>query len=79
MTNSYFNDKLINNEDYIHIDKNIDYISLINYIINNNDKYEKIRINGYNKALNNYQWDNWGAIIQKKIEFTKYKEVELIK
>ena len=78
MTNSYFNNILINNEDYIHIDKNIDYISLINYIINNYDKYERIKINGYNKALNNYQWDNWASIIQKKIECNTFKENKLI-
>lgn len=78
MTNSYFNNILINNEDYIHIDKNIDYISLIKYIINNYEKYERIKINGYNKALNNYQWDNWASIIQQKIECKIFKENELI-
>lgn len=67
MTNSYFNNILKENEDYIYIDKNIDFLSLIENIINNYQDYESIKLNGYNKALNNYQWNNWGKIINQKI------------
>ena len=67
MTNSYFNNILKENEDYIYIDKNIDFLKLIENIIKNYSDYESVKINGYNKAINNYQWNNWGEIINDKI------------
>jgi hypothetical protein len=67
MTNSYLNDKLIDNEDYIHIDNNIDWYEKILEIIKNNDSYNKIRENGYNKGLLYYQWNNWAKTISNYI------------
>jgi hypothetical protein len=69
MTNSNLNHCLKKYEDYIHIDKDIDYIDLIKNITNENNSeyYDKIRENGYNKALEHYTWDNWASIINDKL------------
>ena len=63
VTNSYFNHKLNENIDYIYIDKYSDWVSKLLKIINNDDDYNIIRENGYNKAIDNYQWDHWAKII----------------
>ncbi len=70
MTNSDLNHQLKKDEDYIYIDKNIDYIELIKNIIdeNNTEYYDKIRASGYNKALEHYTWDNWATIINDKLK-----------
>lgn len=67
MTNSNLNSKLKKNKDYIYIDKYTDYIKLIIDIINNNERYNKIRENGYKKAIQYYQWENWSNIINNKL------------
>ena len=67
MTNSNLKHILKKNEDYLFIDNNIDYLDLIFNIIKNNKDYDKIRLNGYNKALMNYQWDNWASKIYNVI------------
>lgn len=67
MSNSIYNNILKKNKDYIYIDNTIDYIELIKDIIKNNEKYNDIRMNGYEKAINNYQWKNWAEIIHKTI------------
>ena len=63
ITNSLLSDKLVPDEDYIFIDKNMGWYNKLINIINNNDSYENIRTNGYNKALIHYQWDNWAKIL----------------
>ena len=63
MTNSNFTHILKKNEDYLFINDKTDYLNLIINVINNNKDYDKIRLNGYNKALMNYQWDNWASKI----------------
>lgn len=65
ITNSYFSDKLIDKEDYIYIDKNIDWYSKLLYIIENSNSYDSIRNNGFNKAMLYYQWDNWANNLSK--------------
>ena len=67
VTNSYFTHKLIENIDYIYIDKYTDWISKLLKIIDNDDDYNIIRENGFNKAMDNYQWDNWAKIINYSI------------
>ena len=59
VTNSDLTNKLTKFKDYIYIDKNMDWFSLFLEIINNSEKYDKIRENGYNKALEHYQWSEW--------------------
>lgn len=63
MTNSHLNHNLKKDEDYIYIDQNMDYIHLIETILNHYDDYKQIKLNGYNKALIHYQWNNWANII----------------
>lgn len=65
ITNSLFKKYLELNKDYIYIDKNIDWFQLFLNIINNNENYEKIRDNGYNKALQYFQWDNFAHKIKE--------------
>ena len=71
VTNSYLNNKLKKNKDYIYIDNNIDWYSKLQHIIKNSEKYNHIRNNGYNKAILNYQWNNWAekisSVINEKI------------
>lgn len=68
MTNSLFTDKLIKDEDYIHINDTIDWYEKIISIINNNEEYDIVRENGHNKALQYYQWDNWANIVNSVIQ-----------
>tara|TARA_Y200000002_G_C22656649_1_gene653799 strand:+ start:30 stop:1046 length:1017 start_codon:yes stop_codon:yes gene_type:complete len=68
MTNSNLNSILKKNEDYIYIDNNTNYIDIINNIIKNNDKFNKIRENGYNKAYLNYRWYNWASKINQVLK-----------
>ena len=67
MTNSNLSNKLVKGEDYIHIDKNIDYLEKIMEIINNNDKFNIVRESGHKKALLYYQWNNWAETLNKVI------------
>ena len=67
VTNSYLNNKLKKNKDYIFIDNNIDWYTKIIHIIKNSEKYNYIRNNGYNKAKLNYQWNNWAEKISSVI------------
>ena len=67
MTNSYFSNFLKKDEDYIYIDKNIDWFEKIINIIANSEKYDIIRNSGYRKALENYQWSNWAETIIKNL------------
>ena len=66
VTNSYFTDKLIHNEDYIYIDKNMDWYTILLHIIQNSDDYDSIRKNGCHKASLYYQWDHWAEKIRSK-------------
>tara|TARA_B100001175_G_scaffold304900_1_gene301400 strand:- start:313 stop:1104 length:792 start_codon:yes stop_codon:yes gene_type:complete len=68
VTNSNLNNILKKDIDYVFIDKNTDFIDKFYNIINNNKDYDQIRKNGYNKAIEYYQWDKWGEIIDKKIK-----------
>jgi hypothetical protein len=68
MTNSLFTDKLIRDEDYIHINNEIDWYEKIISIINNTEEYDIVRNNGHNKALKYYQWDNWANIVNSVIQ-----------
>ena len=67
MTNSLLTNILKKDEDYIHIDNNIDWFEKILEIINNTDKYNIIRENGYNKAITHYKWDNWADILDSVV------------
>ncbi len=59
VTNSDLTNKLVKYKDYIYIDKNMDWFNLFLEIINNDEKYDRIRKNGQQKALEHYQWDKW--------------------
>ena len=59
LTNSYLSHNLKDKEDYIYIDKYMDWYSVITDIIENTNKYDNIRDNGYNKGIIHYQWQNW--------------------
>ena len=67
MTNSHLNHNLKKDEDYIYIHQNMDYINLIENILNNYDDYKHIKQNGYNKAIIHYEWNNWANIINNII------------
>ena len=68
MTNSNLSSILKKNEDYIHINQNMDYINLIENILKNYKQYKHIKMNGYKKAINYYQWNNWGKKIDQIIK-----------
>ena len=68
VTNSNLNYVIKKDIDYIFIDNDIDIVNKFINIINNNNEYDFIRTNGYNKAIENYQWDKWGEIIDLKIK-----------
>jgi hypothetical protein len=61
MTNSNFSNFLKKDEDYIYIDKNIDWFEKIITIVSNSEKYDNVRKSGFEKALENYQWSNWAT------------------
>jgi hypothetical protein len=62
ITNSYLSKYLKDGIDYIYIDRYMDWYECLMDIINNNQKYEIIRENGYQKGLLYYQWNNWAQI-----------------
>jgi len=66
MTNSQLSYILKKDIDYIQINKD-NWLDEIKNIINNSNKYNYIRENGYIKASKNYTWNNWANIIHKKI------------
>ena len=91
MTNSHFSNILQKNVDYVFIDKinnteilenpnNIDIIDIINYIIDpiNKDECDKIRENGYKKALVHYQWSTWANDIHTVITKDHQKNLDNI-
>ena len=59
VTNSKLSNILIENEDYIYIDKNMDWLKKILDIIKNSDEYDNIRENGYKKGIEYYTWNNF--------------------
>ena len=59
VTNSKLSNNLVENEDYIYIDKNMDWFKKLLDIIKNNDKYNNIRENGYKKGIEYYTWNNF--------------------
>jgi hypothetical protein len=65
ITNSHFSDKLIENEDYIYIDKHFDWFEIFISIIQNNNKYDSVRYSGFGKAMMYYKWDNWAKILDR--------------
>jgi hypothetical protein len=72
MTNSNFSNILKKDIDYICIDSEtgIDILDIIQYIINPVNKIEsdRIRENGYKKAIEYYQWYNWANVINNIIQ-----------
>jgi spore maturation protein CgeB len=68
MTNTKFKGKLIDNEDYIYIDNNTNWLGKIYDIIYHTSNYDFIRENGYQKALKYYQWNNWAEKIDSFIQ-----------
>jgi len=69
MTNSNLSHILNKNSDYIYVDETTNIIdTVLNIInINNKDNYNNVRKNGYNKALQHYQWEHWANIIINKL------------
>jgi glycosyltransferase involved in cell wall biosynthesis len=59
VTNSKLSNNLVENEDYIYIDKNMDWFKKLLDIIKKNDKYNNIRENGYKKGVEHYTWNNF--------------------
>ena len=45
----------------------MDWVNKLLKIINDSDEYNIVRENGYNKAIHNYQWDNWAKIIDNEV------------
>ena len=67
VSNSDFNHILKKDNDYIHINDSLDYLQLFEKIIKNCNDYDPIRLNGYKKAMANYQWFHWAKNIHDKI------------
>ena len=65
MTNSHLTYYLKPDFDYIYIDNNMDWIEKILNIIQNNSEYDIVRENGYNKAIQFYQWTHFTDKIDK--------------
>jgi len=65
MTNSLLKNNLKKDIDYIYIDQNIDWYNKILEIIKNNEKYNEMRENGYNKAIEYYQWSQFAKKINE--------------
>ena len=63
MTNSHLSNVLKADIDYIYVDRANDWYDKVLDIIQNTDKYDHVREAGYEKAINNYQWDDWAKII----------------
>jgi len=59
VTNSYLSRYLTPDEDYIYIDRYMDWKSKLLDITQNSIKYNRMRMNGYNKALQYYQWNDF--------------------
>lgn len=69
MTNSNLSHILNKNTDYVYVDETTNIIEMVLNIINinNKDNYNNVRKNGYNKALQHYQWEHWANIIINKL------------
>ena len=67
MTNSNLTYILDKENDYVYIDENTNIIEKIEHIIDNKEYYDKLRKNGNEKALKQYQWDNWANTIISNI------------
>jgi hypothetical protein len=67
VTNSNLSNILKKEEDYIYIDRENNWFNKITDIINNSNNYDTIRENGYQKALQNYQWDKFAYELIKFI------------
>lgn len=65
VTNSLLKKNLKPDEDYIYIDRNIDWFEKFMDIINNDEKYDKMRENGYKKGIEFYQWTYFAHEIDK--------------
>jgi hypothetical protein len=65
MTNSILKKNLVPDEDYIYIDRNMDWFEKINEIITNNEKYDNMRENGHKKGIQFYQWIEFAKEINK--------------
>ena len=66
VTNSLLTDKLIKNDDYIYINDDTWFDTILN-IIKYSKKYDYVRMNGYEKALKYYTWNNWAEIIYAEL------------
>ena len=66
MTNSQLSYILKKDIDYIQINKE-NCLDEIKNILNNNNKYNYIRQNGYEKVLKYYKWDKWAEIINNTL------------
>lgn len=67
LTNSNLHHCLKPNKDYIYIDHE-NYQEKIMNVIENSNLYDKIRMNGYEKGLLYYQWNNWATKIHNMID-----------
>jgi len=59
VTNSMLTYYLKPDLDYIYIDSNMNWIEKLLDILQNNNNYNNIRENGYNKAIEYYQWEHF--------------------
>ena len=63
-----FGKLLIENSDYIKLEKEEDIISIVNDVKNNKEKYDLIRNNGYNKVMYSMNCQKFGENIISKLK-----------
>ena len=63
-----FGKLLIENSDYIRLEREEDIISIVNDVKNNKEKYGSIRNNGFNKVMYNMNCQKFGEEIMSKLE-----------
>jgi len=66
VSNSYYNNILKDNSEYVFIGNN-EWFDKIMYVLEHYDDYQYIRENGYQVALANYTWDKWAEKIHHSV------------
>ena len=67
MTNSDYTHVLSKN-DYVFINEETNILNKIESILDQQEKYDQVRLNGYQKAMGHMQWKHWGEKIEAYLE-----------
>jgi hypothetical protein len=67
MTNSDYT-HVLSKDDYVFIHEETNILNEIESILQQQDKYDQVRLNGHRKAMNHMQWKHWGEKIEEYLD-----------